>query len=769
MGAVLTMLALLTIGAGNEPPRRVAVVYSSWGDYAFREEWDAPLKALGWRFEGFENTKTADLVARLDEFDIVVAASVANYEHTVDMAPHADAWRRFVERGGLLLITDASYDSVLDKWLGRLGPTFALRSEPCPKDRAPGGIPVPGAGSVLTAPVNLGQILGDRATIWAHLTGLAPAWRPLMTERDKGVVLAMQDLGRGSVVVTSHFSLKGADGQAAASPLVANSWLHCQARRRGVSLSDASVGGPRPGQHAAHAVLANDTTQALTYRVSLSVLEPEAKAPVTSTKDAAIAPGATLDVVLPYRVSQRGDTRVTLSISAGAGDPVDYEFVQHVPAMLNFDLRERHLYPWQDSVAYTVSAAPPNDLPGDAPRLGLRVDGGAERPLPLPETGAGVATVGKLELGPHTLVMALRHGADVLASVERRFTVHPTPRVYVRPGDLVTLVDGKPFFPMGFYHVSWPFPAEDRLACLREIAAAGYNTLHASQKGLDEWQPLLDEADRLGVKVITEFGVDMTKSIERYRGHRAVLAWNPGDEPDGQGVAPEEMLARHNRIKDADATVPTYMTLCVPTAYPRYAAMAEVIAPDPYPIHTGGADLDQEYEMIAAAVRAATPLGRPIWAIPQAFGYAKPNTWRVPKPDEERALTYLALIAGAKGLVYYTYRDQDFDMRANPALWAAMKALPAEIRRLQPWLLEGQRTDLSSADAKVRAAVWTQGGRRVACLANPTTAEQPVDLPLVAATGLAELLPGQAPTLEVRGGRLVGKLAPLAVEVVEVK
>ena len=97
MGAMLAMLMLLTTGAGDEAPRKVAVVYSSWGNYTFRDEWDAPLKGLGWSAERFENTKTADLVARLAEFDVVVAASVANYEHTVDMAPYAEAWRQWLQ------------------------------------------------------------------------------------------------------------------------------------------------------------------------------------------------------------------------------------------------------------------------------------------------------------------------------------------------------------------------------------------------------------------------------------------------------------------------------------------------------------------------------------------------------------------------------------------------------------------------------------------------------------------------------------------------
>ena len=305
-----------------------------------------------------------------------------------------------------------------------------------------------------------------------------------------------------------------------------------------------------------------------------------------------------------------------------------------------------------------------------------------------------------------------------------------------------------------------------------EVAAAGYNTVHASLKQLDEWDAFLAEAEKLNVKVITEFGVDMTAAITRYRGRKAVLAWNPGDEPDGGGVPPEVMLERHNRIKDADADVPTYMTLCVPAAYARYAGMAEVIAPDPYPIRYSASSTVPVFTMIRQAVVTATPLGRPIWAIPQAFGYAREkNSWRVPTFAEERNMTYLALLAGAKGLVYYTYRDNGFDMRENSALWEGMKTLPAEIAALHPFLLEGQRVVLETGQKDVFAGHWAAAGRHVLCVVNGAAEDREVSLPLPAGVkGQAvDLFPVYPAGLEVRDAALAGPLKPLAVAVCEIR
>jgi hypothetical protein len=290
---------------------------------------------------------------------------------------------------------------------------------------------------------------------------------------------------------------------------------------------------------------------------------------------------------------------------------------------------------------------------------------------------------------------------------------------------------------------------------------------------MDEWDPFLAEAEKLGVKVITEFGVDMAAAITRYRGRKAVLAWNPGDEPDGGGVPPEVMLERHNRIKDADPEVPTYMTLCIPGAYAKYAAMAEVIAPDPYPIRYAGASTVPVFTMVSQAVATATPLGRPIWAIPQAFGYAREqSSWRVPTFAEERNMTYLALLAGAKGLVYYTYRDPGFDMRANPQLWEGLKTLPAEIATLAPFLLEGRRAVLETGIKDVFAGHWTAAGRQVLCLVNAASAE-PREVSLALPAGVAgkatDLVAAYPSGLDVREGKLSGALPPLAVAVCEIR
>jgi hypothetical protein len=776
-GLLVAAIGTLWAGVACAVPK-VAVVYSSWGDYAFREEHDSHLRKLGWDFEKFENKDVGALIPRLAEFDIVLSAGVGNYEHSVDMAPHRDAWLQFLGRGGLLLITDASYGSVLDLWTNRLGERFTLSTQTCARHTRVGADPdrqdLHPSDALLYAPHDLAARLAERTNLWAHIVPMATQWRSLATCADNQSLFVYQDVGPGCVLVTSHYSFKGTAHEAAATALLENAWTHVQGLRAGIALATFELGPALPGGHEAVLAFRNSLDAEARYEVRLALTEGEQGQAAPIAKAAVLAPGATTDVHLPYTLSQRGPVQFTLSIVTPGKPALVLSRQQLVPPLVALQVPNRHAYPWQAGLDWSGALAPEAEVTLADLIAELRLDGKPVAVFAAPAARlAGQADLAGLAVGEHVLELRLQRGDALLGAASMSFATHATPRIQIRPTDLTALVDGKPFFPMGFYHVSWSFSAEDRLQFLREVAAGGFNTVHASLKQMDEWDAFLAEAEKLGMKVITEFGVDMTTAITRYRGRKAVLAWNPGDEPDGGGVPPEVMLERHNRIKDADPEVPTYMTLCVPAAYHKYARMAEVIAPDPYPIHHATASTVPVFTMIRQAVAIATPLGRPIWAIPQAFGYAREkNSWRVPTFAEERNMTYLALLAGAKGLIYYTYRDTGFDMREHPELWEGMQSLPAEIATLEPFLLAGQRALLETSREDLFAGHWSANGRHVLCLVNTAATEaREVSLALPAGVrgAATDLFAAYPAGLGVQGDRLVGILGPLAVAVCEVR
>lgn len=774
--AFLAGAILLSSSAVAAP--KVAVVYSAWpnGGYAFKSEMDAHLQHLGWEFEAFENTAMATLIPRLREFDIVISAGVGNYENPVDMAQYAAEWLAFLNNGGALWITDASYGSVLDLWVNRLGPDFVLTTTTCASHRR--DIPDPdrrefnATDPFLKVPVDLVPLLAAKTNIWAHLDSWGPDWRSLVTCADDRSLFLLREAGKGCLMVTSYFSFRGNADTPLVAGLLTNLWTHVQGLRAGIALTELSLGEALPGKHRASLGLSNATAEPVTCDVRLGLSGEAAGRESSQAASVTIPAGAEAVVRLPYTLPARGEAVFDIAFAPQGGETLSLRNRQEIPPLLSVSVPNRHVYPWHQEIPLNLAFAPEKSVKLAECSASILVDDQLAVELAAIERQMTVnAPCADLEPGQHRVVLALKCGDEVLGTAEAAFTKHDTPRVYTRFEDGTAMVDGQPFFPFGWYHVSWPFPAEDRLQFLREVAEAGFNTVHASLKQMDEWDEFLAEAERLNMKVITEFGVPREQAIARYRDRKAVLAWNPGDEPDGGGVDPAEMSERHNLMKDQDPQVPTYMTLCVPPLFSRYVHAADVIAPDPYPIRHGPSSTAPVFQTVSSAQKEAWKYRHPIWAIPQAFGYDKETGWRVPTWPEERNMTYLALMAGAKGIIYYTYRDNGFNMREHPDLWENFKTLPPEIEAMKPYLLEGTRTVLVEGENDIYATHWAYEGRHLICVAstaNTETREVSISLPEGVTGQLRNLFPDRPGGMTMADGTLSGTIGPLDVHVYEV-
>ena len=279
-------------------------------------------------------------------------------------------------------------------------------------------------------------------------------------------------------------------------------------------------------------------------------------------------------------------------------------------------------------------------------------------------------------------------------------------------------MSGKPFFPIGTYVVSWRLPdTEAILRKLREIAAGGFNLVHVGVRSEAEFAAVLAEAQRLSLMIIPEGGASH-RGVSQFRGHPSILAWNPGDEPDGRGTPAVKVAEKVAQIKDDDPTRPAYMTLCVPAKYDRYHRAADVLAPDPYPIPRRPIGFVAE---CIEKLQKVTEYRKPIWAIPQSFGGYR--SWsRPPTPAEVRNMTYQCLVHGVRGLVYYTYWDGRFAMADHPELWAMMQRLAREVKELTPVLLSasGERYLKAGSQEKVHVMLKSHEGRRYLFAVNTT-------------------------------------------------
>lgn len=82
----------------------------------------------------------------------------------------------------------------------------------------------------------------------------------------------------------------------------------------------------------------------------------------------------------------------------------------------------------------------------------------------------------------------------------------------------ITIVNDKSFFPFGFYYISSSDPkVQDLIEDMRDIAAVGFNTIHASANEVNSHEIFLNEAARLGIYVISEQGIGLLNMINSFK------------------------------------------------------------------------------------------------------------------------------------------------------------------------------------------------------------------------------------------------------------
>ena len=190
------------------------------------------------------------------------------------------------------------------------------------------------------------------------------------------------------------------------------------------------------------------------------------------------------------------------------------------------------------------------------------------------------------------------------------------------------------------------------------------------------------------------------EEVRRLKDHPAILGWYISDEEVDAAA-----VQRHHRwVKEAD---PSRFTLTLvnqpdPAQLASFLDAGDVLAIDAYPIGNGAPITD--VAVYTDALVSAVQGGKPAWVVIQAYGgYMCRKDFRdipgatvpldsmrargrAPTPREMRAMAFLALTHGVRGLVFYYYKDiqMAFDRESR---WEAVKAIGTEVRRLAPILL----------------------------------------------------------------------------------
>jgi hypothetical protein len=244
------------------------------------------------------------------------------------------------------------------------------------------------------------------------------------------------------------------------------------------------------------------------------------------------------------------------------------------------------------------------------------------------------------------------------------------------------------FFPIGIYGVG----IED----IPEVKEAGFNSIQAYSSDIGFIRAFVIEAERYQVKAMIKipneaWKTDITSFFSRVRSSKGVLCWYLEDEPEGRGIPPSYIWRLNKYIHKMDPTHPTSLVLVRSKKAYDYGDGVDILMVDPYPIPlmpiTWLSDSIDE-------ARKATFNEKPIWAVIQAFDWSvypvgedKRKWGRNPTFEEERCLTYLAVVHGVKGIFYYTYKGGRYNIRDYPDHWNDIKRIVRQLNRIYPLLL----------------------------------------------------------------------------------
>ncbi|MGD9495206.1 MAG: hypothetical protein AB7Y46_02730 [Armatimonadota bacterium] len=492
-------------------------------------------------------------------------------------------------------------------------------------------------------------------------------------------------------------------------------------------LTEPQVSGYREGErgwgYEVRVCAQNQAGQA--GRLELRVIdEPTRADPSTITVPVALGAKDDRELSVFVPVSMPSDRAVTLRlVDPQSGELRQWLTVQDTTALSPLSAwLDRSYYSVEDGARVVCQVrAPEAELAGwslqvraAAGPVLARADDlrGGEQMLELPLAG--------IALGEHALSVVLSDAEGREVS-RRQMTLA---RLEPRPGEVkidrvrqVALVDGEPFFPLGFMATE----ARD----VPEYAEAGFNMVSSFAVPYlpatgETPSTIADAALASGLKYIDYLpryfltpegrtlrnaGIDMSNPefpaavrdcaerclpsvFDALRSHSAMLAYYGIDEPFGD-IAREGCRTVYDAAHRLDPHHPVYVLFSawVPEE-PGWEDTMDLVGVDPYMVmgEPEPTAIRNTLSFMATctdmARRFADEMHTTLWIVPQSEYYS--GSLRPLLPEEQMCQTFMALIYGGRGLLYF--RNPVY----HQASWENFGELTRRVRALMPALLTRQ-------------------------------------------------------------------------------
>jgi len=531
--------------------------------------------------------------------------------------------------------------------------------------------------------------------------------------------------------------------------------------------------------------LTNNTDTARQVRVTVTPLTGK-RVFKSFSKRITLARRASSVVKLDYTLNYNQSCELQVTVTDDKSDAVLDCRQAHVPGLLAATIREPA---FRGSI---LSSLPGNDIVvagyvNATEELRQAVSLNAEL------VGTGIkASVenGRIELAADRSFTITLPGANILTGkykVRLRGQVKqfedivelPVSRIPAGPSEVGTdgqgrlWVQGQPVFPRGIFGAMQP-------PDLAPIAAAGFNLAVVPSRRASSL--LMKQAQQAGLGVLVSGNsVDSEfwgRQEERLGDFTSLVGWyQPAENERLSKIPPAIARAFYDKVTEASPYHPMVTAVRSAAAVSAYADAGDIMAVWISP--RAGTDDRLIPYMVDRAVQAMAP--RPVWAVIDLSGLSwyspggKADNSSVHRPTAAhlRAMTYLALMRGAKGLLYYSYylpyyrgRPEFYIRRDAPKLWEELKRINSELRWLAPVVTEGRRTVLPPlAGGIVQLTQFEVGGARYLMAANVSDQEVVATFPTPGPASALNVLFEDRTLAPAGPGTFADHFAPHAVHV----
>ena len=318
------------------------------------------------------------------------------------------------------------------------------------------------------------------------------------------------------------------------------------------------------------------------------------------------------------------------------------------------------------------------------------------------------------------------------------------------------LVNGKPYFPLGIYHVASDYD---------QVADIGFNTMQfwKWQLGTDQFGEhrglLQARANKMYSVFESNHGGDRIREdyIGQLRENPGIIMWYSADEPHEGADA--KLEHDYNHYHELDPNRPTFICSCRPDLFPIHRKYTDVLGFNP-----GGKAKTYAGHLAVVTnwlqrAKAATEGQQALVLVP---GVLSKSTM-----EKRRSVAYLAITHDIRGILWYCWKQTGGGpigkgLVENPEDQAQMKELLAEIKTFVPALLSTGRRTFEEGFIHGIALPNNPRMKRYVIMQNITDKAVTTDFVIPELVKVKEVRNGLTDEpFEIKEGRLITTIAPL--------